>query len=238
MTFARWAEAVLDRLLPPLCLHCDAPLARARPALCDVCLGAITPLAGDGCRRCGLPRPGSPEECARCRDWPVVLTAVAATRHGGPAAAAVHALKYRGWRHLADACAPFMTTALATHGVEPDLLVPVPLHSSRQRARGFNQAELLAAALARRLGRPMALALARDRATARQVGSSRAARLANVRGAFRCLQRFDPRETIALVDDVATSGATLAAAAAALSAAGATRVVGVTFALALDPYDR
>jgi ComF family protein len=235
---AHWAEAVFDHLLPPLCLHCSAPLARPRPSLCEGCRTAFDPLPGESCRRCGLPRPGSPGECGRCRSWPAALAAVAATRHAGAAAAVVHALKYRGWRHLADVCAPVMVATLASRGIEPDLLVPIPLHSTRRRARGFNQAELLATALASRLRRPVAIALARDRPTRPQVGSSRASRFANVRGAFRSFQRFDPHETIALVDDVATSGATLASAAAALSAAGATRVVGVTFALALDPYDR
>lgn len=167
-----------------------------------------------------------------------MLSAVAATRYDGPAKAAVRALKYRGWRHLAQACAEPMARALAAHGMAPDVFVPVPLHPVRRRARGFNQAELLAAALAALHERPVAHALTRSRATSPQVGSSRSARLANVRGAFRATLRFAPHETVALVDDVATSGATLAAAAEELAAAGATRVIGATFALAPDPHDR
>lgn len=131
-----------------------------------------------------------------------------------------------------------MATALASRGVAPDLYVPVPLHPTRLRARGFNQAELLAGAIARRGQRPLALALERVRATPPQVGSSLTARRGNLQAAFRALQRIAPHETVALVDDVATSGATLAAAADALERAGASRVVGVTFGLALDPYAR
>ncbi len=163
---------------------------------------------------------------------------MAATSHGAAAASVVHALKYRGWRHLADLCAAAMAAALAVRGVAPDLFVPIPLHPVRRRARGFNQAELLAGALARAAGRPLAHALERERATAPQVGAGLAARRANLEGAFRAFQRFAPGETIALVDDVATSGATLADAARALEEAGATRVIGVTFGLALDPYGR
>ena len=238
MKLVPWAEALLDVCLPPLCLACARPLARSRPSLCGPCEELIRPLPAEACRRCGLPWPGAPEGCGRCRDWPPVLTAVAATRHGGPAATLVHALKYRGWRHLAEACAERMNQALHARGISPDLWVPVPLHPTRRRDRGFNQAELLAAALARRHARPLAHALARERATPPQVGSSRAARLANLRGAFRARQRIAARETVALVDDVATSGATLVAAAEALAEAGATRVVAITFALALDPHDR
>jgi ComF family protein len=150
----------------------------------------------------------------------------------------VHALKYRGWRHLAELCADAMAAALASRGVAPDLYVPVPLHPTRQRARGFNQAELLAAVLARRGQRPLAIALERVRATPPQVGSSLAARRGNLQAAFHAHQRIAPHETVALVDDVATSGATLAAAAGALEHGGAIRVVGVTFGLALDPYAR
>lgn len=127
-----------------------------------------------------------------------------------------------------------MERALAARGIAPDAFVPVPLHPARRRSRGFNQAALLAAALAGHRGRPALDALVRDRATRAQVGSSRAERAANVRGAFRAVLRFAPHETVALIDDVATSGATLAAAAEALTAGGAGRVVGVTFALAPD----
>ena len=237
-------EAAFDRLLPSLCLHCEAPLERARPALCPACHGTLAPLPAVSCARCGLPAArtaadgGDLAGCPRCRDWPPSLSAVAATRHGGAAAAVIHTLKYRGWRHLAEVCAELMAQALAGRGIAPDLYVPVPLHPARRRARGFNQAELLAAALARSGGRPLAHAIERVRATPPQVGARLTERRANMRGAFGAIQRLRPDETVALVDDVATSGATLAAGAEALERAGARRVVGVTFGLALDPHGR
>lgn len=174
-----------------------------------------------------------PADCGRCRSWPPGLTAVAATRYGGAAEATIRALKYSGWRHLAWTCAGAMAAALATRGASPHVLVPVPLHPARQRARGFNQARLLADALAERLERPVTDALVRVRPTPPQVGRGRARRAVNVRDAF-VAAGVPAGSTIGLVDDVATSGATLAAAARPLLAGGAGAVVGVTFALALD----
>lgn len=236
--FRRWKALLLDALLPPLCLYCGKRLADARPALCGACRAEIVPLASGGCRRCGLPRPGEPAECARCRAWPEGLTALAATGYAGAAEAVVQAIKYGGWRHLSEPCADMMAQALAARGVRPDVLVPVPLHPTRLRARGFNQAALLARALGERLDRPVSEALARVRYTPPQVGLGRASRAANVAGAFRAFSPLRAGECAGLVDDVATSGATLAAAAAALKGAGTARIVGITFALASGGLSR
>lgn len=130
-----------------------------------------------------------------------------------------------------------MARALATGGHDPTILVPVPLHSVRRRERGFDQARLLADALGRRTGRPVVDALRRRRPTPSQVGLGRAARAANVRDAFGSTLRLGG-ERVGLVDDVATSGATLVASATSLLEAGAGRVTGVTWTLALAPADR
>lgn len=219
-------------LLPPLCVHCAGPLPDSRPGVCRWCRATLKP-PGRGCLRCALPRPGSPSECDRCRAWPPGLEAVAATRYAGAAESIVHALKYQGWSHLAELCAAPMADALGSHGASLDALIPVPLHRARQRERGFNQSSLLAAALGARLGIPIIDALARRRPTRSQVGLGRAARGRNVEGAFVAPAGARPGSVLGLVDDVATSGATLAAAGATLLASGAARVVGVTFALAL-----
>lgn len=127
--------------------------------------------------------------------------------------------------------------AAALYAVEGPLgaIAPVPLHPLRRRERGYDQAELLAEALARCLDRPVIAPLERARSTPPQVGRDRAARMANVASAFRAVPGRVPRASIALVDDVATSGATLEAAARPLLEAGATAVVGVTFSLAPRP---
>jgi predicted amidophosphoribosyltransferase len=219
---------LLDVLLPPLCLHCGALLATARPGCCEACLAGLRPLGEKGCRRCGLPRPGSPERCARCRDWPDGLEARAAVRYGGVAVSLVRHLKYSGWRHLAETCADAMAGMIEAPSL--DALVPVPLHPVRFRARGYNQARALAEALGEIHTLPVLDSLERVRATRSQVGLGRAERAVNVDGAFLC--RLGAPPVIGLVDDVTTSGATLAAAGSALLQAGARRVVGLAFALA------
>lgn len=224
-----------DFLLPPLCLHCGAALPAARPGVCAACLARLVPLPGEACRRCGLPRPGAPGSCARCADWPGGLSALAATRYRGVARTIVRGLKYRGWRHLVGPCADAILVPLERAG-PVDLLVPVPLHPARLRERGYNQSRALADALGRRAGLPVEDALARRRWTESQVGRGRAARRANVAGAFGPAPGIDRARgaAVGLVDDVATSGATLAAAAEPLLEAGARAVIGIAFALAFE----
>jgi ComF family protein len=224
---------LVDLLLPPLCVHCGEPVPAARPGVCRWCRATLKPL-GPGCRRCSLPRPGSPADCGRCRDWPAGLTAVAAVRYSGAAESIARALKYRGWTHLADLCATRVAESLGDRAAGLDVLVPVPLHAARLRERGFNQSRLIAESLSTRLGIPVLDALIRSRATRSQVGLGRAARRRNVEAAFRAGAGLRAGAAVCLVDDVATSGATLAAAAGVLAAAGAGNVTAVTFALALD----
>lgn len=233
MSSPRPFALLLDALLPPLCVHCAEPIPCARPGACRWCRATLRPLA-DGCLRCALPRPGSPETCDRCRDWPQGLTAVAATRYAGAAESIVHALKYRGWSHLSDLCAASMALALGELARGLSVLVPVPLHPARLRERGFNQSALIAGSLSDRLGIPVLDALVRTHPTRSQVGLGRAARKRNMQAAFTARGNLPNGAAVGLVDDVATSGATLAAAAEALSAAGAEEITAVTFALALD----
>jgi len=163
---------------------------------------------------------------------------------------AVLALKYRALPRIADDLAE----AMAREGLPadgPSVLVPIPLAPKRLRERGYNQSEALAAALARRWHLPVARdLLARVRETPTQTTLTPETRLANVAGAFamrnaKCGMRNDegsvnsafpiPHSTLILVDDVFTTGATLAEAARALEQAGARRVCGITFARAAIP---
>ncbi len=149
----------------------------------------------------------------------------------------MRAIKYGGWRHLADICAEKMADEIQRRDCRLDLLVPVPLHPLRYRERGFNQARLIAERLATRIDRPVVDALARVRTTPPQVGLGRADRVTNVSGAFAHRISLETSATVGLIDDVATSGATLRAAASALITGGTGRVIGVTFALATDRND-
>jgi ComF family protein len=139
----------------------------------------------------------------------------------------VHALKYGGRRSLAVPLAERMRVSCRDSLAASDVVVPVPLHRRRQRARGFNQAE----ELARRLGPPVCLALKRVRPTPSQTDLPAAQRHKNVRGAFRLRWRANVKGLrVVLVDDVCTTGATLEACAWVLRNAGARDVRAVTAA--------
>jgi ComF family protein len=171
--------------------------------------------------------------CVGCRDLcdPVALEGGVPIRgagaHAGPLRAAIHRLKYGGERALAEDLGALVALEVArelARGVTIDALVPVPLHRSRALSRGYDQAALLAAAVALRTGLPLLPALRRLRVGRPQVELDRAARAANVRRAFVAEAGSLRRLAVALVDDVATTGATLADAAATARAAGARSV--------------
>jgi ComF family protein len=158
---------------------------------------------------------------------------------------AVHALKYSGLPRIADDLGSAMAP-LRPDGDGPAALVPIPLATRRLRQRGYNQSEVLARALAREWRIPVITdVLVRTRETPTQTALTPVTRLANVAGAFdvrnpergsrNCSAFPLPSSTLILVDDVFTTGATLAEAAKALEQAGARRIYGVTFARAAIP---
>jgi ComF family protein len=170
-----------------------------------------------------------------CRDLPGhVARARAIGVYDGSLRAILHALKYEGRRSLARPLAALMRTRGADVLRGADWLVPVPLHPSRRRERGFNQA----ADLAGHLGLPTCAALARTRRTRTQTELPAAARHENVKGAFTLRRRACarvPRRVIVLVDDVSTTGATLEACARVLKEAGADEVRALTAARVVLP---
>lgn len=143
----------------------------------------------------------------------------------------MHRFKYQGWRHLAEPLALLLAERVVVEGLAASEIVPVPLHPGRLRQRGFNQAELLERQLRRRLGlaRPPG-ELVRIRSTPPQVGRDRRHRLENVRGAFTWRGADLGGRPVLVVDDVATTGATLDACASALRSGGAGSVIGITVA--------
>jgi ComF family protein len=220
-------QAVLDLLLPPRCGGC----ARLGAWLCADCRRAARRLEEPLCRRCGaeLESAGSTCHCAARLRWITRIRSAAA--YEGPVERAIHRLKYDGWRPLARPLAALVADRLAIEGLGAELIVAVPLHPRRQRSRGFNQSELIAAELRRRLRlRAAAGRLLKVRDTPAQVGLDRFNRQENVNGAFFWKGPSLEGRAIAVVDDVTTTGATLDACAGALREAGAGPVLGLTVA--------
>jgi predicted amidophosphoribosyltransferase len=248
-------EAVEQLLLPTECLLCRALLsfADASRLVCDVCRHRWRPVRPPWCPRCGQPEPLF-GRCRLCPEWPAAFgRARSAVWLDAGAREAVHALKYGGLPRIARELAAAMA-GLEVPGIDSAWLVPVPLGRGRLRTRGYNQSERLARALGRRWRRPVVDLLVRTRDTAAQTALTPEARRANVAGAFEtrnaeggtrngragaCSAVRVPSSAferpLILVDDVFTTGATLAEAARALERAGAGAVSAVTFGRAVVP---
>lgn len=233
-----WIDAALSILFAPECAACAHPLERpSQGAVCPHCWHSILPLTPPLCDQCGDPlapwRVGPLERCDRCLQWPHrVDRARAVGAYEGTLRAIIHAFKYDRRRSLAQPLAELMRTRGADLVGAADMAVPVPLHASRRRARGFNQAE----DLARHMGLPVVSALRRIRRTAVQAELPAAKRLANVQRAFAVARREGRLRdrAVLLIDDVSTTGATLDACAEALRAAGVRAVFALTAARAVS----
>lgn len=239
---------VLNFLYPPRCAGCGRRLAPdSVRRLCVGCLSRIERLEGSLCEVCGIPLSGNGESnggwCARCAQSPPHFTraraiaryrtSVAEDRQTVPSLIRRH--KYGLDQSLSRALAECIGENLPLAGDDYDLVIPVPLHLGRLRWRGFNQAAMLGATVARRLNRPLDVSsLRRVRATAPQTAQNHRQRRLNVRRAFNVARpaRVANRR-ILLVDDVMTTGATADECARALLDAGARRVDVFTLARAV-----
>jgi predicted amidophosphoribosyltransferase len=219
----------IDLLFPPFCPVCSARLDdHRRDPLCPVCWAQLERIEGPVCQGCGLPMPAlepcvaggrlrSDRICGGCRadqrrpfDY-----ARSATRYGEVVREALHALKFRGERRLANPLGDLVAGVAAAIAPAPDVLVPVPLHRGRERERGFNQAALIARRLGRAWHVPVRLdVLRRVSATRAQTELSSSERRANVRG-------------------VMTTGATVRECARCLREGGASTVGVLTVARAV-----
>ena len=237
-------------LLPAECALCHGLLGERdahppQPNLtCAVCRTRFRTVRPPWCERCGQPEPNF-GPCRLCAEWPAALKTVrSAVWLVEGAQQAVYALKYGGLSRIADDLA-LVTAPLRPRTDGAPALIPIPLAPKRLQQRGYNQSELLARALARKWRIPVLPdLLSRTRETPTQTALTPGTRLANVAGAFqvrnvKCEMRNSAFRLshceLILVDDVFTTGATLAEAARALEQAGAPRIHGVTFARAAIP---
>ena len=213
---------MLDLVFPSRCLGCG----RAGRVLCAACEPSVAVVSGPICARCGRPWEEPVATCAECPPREVDA-ARAPFLYAGPIAAAIKGLKFRGWsrlaRHLAGAMAEVWD-------LEADVVTWVPLARRRRAQRGFDQAEVLARALAPRIGLPVRPLLRRVRDTPQQAKQGPAERRRALSGAFAARRHGG---TVLLVDDVLTTGATAAACARASKEAGTDRVVVLTAARAI-----
>ncbi len=212
--------SLLEVVLPPSCAGCS----RYGTVLCGGCENDLRP-ASD-------PTVSFLAADAASLGGSEVELVVSAFRHEGVARRCLQRLKYGGARRLADplarAALPAFDGLLAVSG--PAILVPVPVHVSRARERGYNQALLLAGALGAARQLPVVELLTRPRATQRQHALDRTARLANLRSAFAASARRAQPGRVIVVDDILTSGATMEACASVLRQAGVRLVYGFAIA--------
>ncbi len=223
-----WLRRLSLRLLPPRCLLCGGPGMAGRE-LCAPCAGDL-PRNRSHCAQCALPLARSTEHCGDCQQHPPAFDRLLAPlRYAYPLDGLITRFKFHhdlaAGIVLADLVADALLPRRAETALYPDLIVPVPLHARRLRERGYNQSLELAKRLAPAFGlRIDTAALARPRATAAQSELDAAARRRNVRDAFVADPARVHGRHIALIDDVATTAATVHECARALKLAGARAV--------------
>jgi ComF family protein len=237
---------LLNFIFPPSCAGCASRFAiDAARRVCDDCLAQIERIEEPFCVSCGIPfetQAGQSHLCGQCIDFPPHFTrARSAARYRASAdeqsvlASMIRRHKYAFDQSLGRALAECLGDELPLPAGGYDLVVPVPLHRARLRWRGFNQAALLGAAIARRMNLPLdVLSLVRSRHTPPQTEQDPDTRRHNVRKAFRVARedRIQGRRVL-LVDDVMTTGATVNECARVLVSADAARVDVLTLARAL-----
>lgn len=221
-------RTALDLLFPFRCLGC----AREGSLICPSCRQKMLEITSPVCPRCGTPQAGG-ILCPACSNHHHDIDGIRSPfRFEGVTRQAIHQLKYKNLRAIAPTLAELLGNYLDAHPIPGEILVPVPLHRIRLRERGYNQSELLARKLGGIIGLPViADCIIRRKNNPPQTrATSVDKRRSNVADAFTCRNHSLKNKKIILIDDVATSGATLNACAATLKTAGAVSVWGLTLA--------
>jgi competence protein ComFC len=232
-------EAAVSLLYPPVCTIC-ARSVRAGEYLCNQCDAKAIRIVAPFCQKCSEPFEGSITSeftCANCAHRTIYFdAAVSAYRGRGIVREIIHEFKYGRQIHLRHLVARWLQAALddeRIRGSRFDIIIPVPLHATRQRERGFNQASLLAASLSAQTSIPSKPVLERVRYTTTQTALDRSERMENLHNAFRLRKNANVRGLrVLLIDDVLTTGSTLSECARVLKRAGALSVHAATAARA------
>jgi ComF family protein len=231
--------AIASLLYPPVCAICSTMVAPGE-YLCDECEAKATRIVPPFCAACSEPFEGaitSAFTCANCAHRTIHFdAAVAAYRSRGIVRRIIHDFKYGRQIHLRHLVGRWLCAALddlRLRGRRFDLIIPVPLHPTRKRERGFNQASLLAELLSEQISIPSKPLLERIRCTTTQTALDRAERMENLHKAFRLRKNANVRDLrVLLIDDVLTTGSTLSECARVLKGAGAISVHAATAARA------
>ena len=229
-------QTVVNLCYPPFCVSCRTSLDQG--LLCRDCLESAVRITAPLCQVCSRPYTGeigTPFSCPDCEDDPPAFDCVA-TRYqaNGIVRELIHRFKYSGEFHLRQILAHWLEEALSDPRIsrEPfDALVPVPLHATRIRERGYDQIAALVELVAKRSRSPVWPCLRRSRYTESQTRFSRKERLQNLRNAFKLRKGTSVLgKRLLLVDDVLTTGSTLDECARILKAGGARSIRAITVA--------
>jgi len=232
-------QAAVSLLYTPVCTICGRSI-RAGEYLCGDCETRVTRIVPPFCQTCSEPFEGSITgafTCANCAHRTIYFdAAVAAYRGRGIVREVIHQFKYTRQIHLRHLVARWLRAALDDERLRDcnfDLIVPVPLHPTRERERGFNQASLLSELLSAQTSIRSQRVLERVRYTTTQTALDRSERMENLHNAFRLRKNADVRGLrVLLIDDVLTTGSTLSECARVLKRAGAISVHAATAARA------
>lgn len=231
----------LDLLYPRRCPLCDEPLSKPEKLACDCCFHLLSPLTAPLCFKCGKPLCSDEEACClRCLKENFAFDrAFSLWNYGNPVVrASLHAFKYRGRKEYAAFYAEKLTShfSFLSDSKKVTVLIPVPIHKKRYNRRGYNQAEAIAAEIAKRTGLPLITdLLIREKNTLPQNKLTSKARKTNLQNAF-CINKASPYfqtyiPSVFLIDDIFTTGSTASICAGLLKEAGVSQVFVLSLAV-------
>ncbi len=221
-------KKLVDLFFPARCIGCG----KWGVFLCSECVRGLPRILPPVCLKCGRPEP-SGTLCPTCWSWKSQIDGIRSVfKFDGLMRQAVHQLKYYHLKAISVEMGKFLSEYMETSPLPCELLVPVPLHARRLKQRGYNQSELIAKELSRKINLPVvADNLVRIKDSIPQARTSVVGeRIKNVAEAFKCRNSSLKGKAILLIDDVCTSGATLESCAQALKSSGVRSVWGLTLA--------